>query len=786
MGDKVLRPRVRTWTARVPARVLLFEAIVLCAAGQAGAGSLEPPATAAPGTAASRATAGPAAMARAQDEPASAPASRPEGKKRLTLEEIFGPQGRVNFGGSYVSGLSWLDGPTRDNLTSPTLLQRRDGVLHYVDALTDKAEPAYDVDACQAALAAYGDFGTEAPERIARGLREFSADRSVALFAHDGWRYLYRFATRRIARLFEDAGAREVALSPQGRFVSFVRDNDLYVVEADGTGPRRLTFDGGPTRLNGVLDWVYQEEVYGRGRWRACWWSGDDRYIAFLQLDESQVPEYTIVHHASTPQRVELQRYPHAGEPNPTVRLGVVALEDGRIVWVSLKGYAPDILIVRVGWSPDHKVIFQVQDREQTWLDLNEADPQTGSCRTLLRERSPAWVNVLDEPHWLSDGSFLWRSERDGWAHLYHYGRDGGRIARLTEGDWEVRELHGVDEVDGWVYFSGTCDTPLQSHAYRVPLAGGQVQRLTEPGYSHSVSFSPDYAYFIDTFSNLHTPPKVYLRRNDGECVRVISENDVRELEKYELGRAEFLRIPARDGYLLNALRVLPPDYQPGRRYPVWCPVYGGPQSPTVRDSWRGAGFAYDQMLAQHGVIVWRCDPRSAGGQGAVAAWQAYRRLGAAELADIEDSVRWLIEQGYADPQRIGIGGGSYGGYMVCYALTHSTMFRLGVAAFPVTDWRGYDSIYTERYMRMPQNNPEGYQLSSALAAADRLHGKLLIYHGMVDDNVHVHNVMQFVERLQAARRDFRLMVYPLDGHGIGRGGRHEREMTHAFLMEEL
>ncbi len=777
MGGVVGRAQRRAWSAQVVPVVL---ALLGWAPGAASLVWAGPPRG--PGVAAMPA----ADLAAVQEESASAPASHPEGKKSFTLEEIFGSQERVNFSGSYATGLSWLEESARPGTGVPRLLHRRDGVLYSVDALTDEAEPAYDLDACRTALAAREDFDGQAAERIARGLREFSPDRSAALFTHNGWRYVYHFATRRVTRLFEESGTREAAFSPKTGFVSFVRDNDLYVVGPEGGGPRRLTFDGSPTRLNGVLDWVYQEEVYGRGRWRAYWWSPDERYIAFLQLDESQVPQYTIVHYGSRPPKVEQQHYPYAGEPNPAVRLGVVTPAGGRIVWASLRGYPSDILIVRVGWSPDGKVIFQVQDREQTWLDLNEADPQTGSCRTLLRERSPAWVNVLDEPHWLSDGSFLWRSERDGWAHLYHYSRDGGLIRRLTGGDWEVRELHGVDERRGWVYFSGTRDTPLASHAYRVLLTGGTVQRLTEPGYSHSVSFSPDFEYFIDTFSNLHTPPKVYLRRSDGACVRVISENDVRELEKYELGRAEFLRIPARDGYLLNALLVLPPDYQPGRRYPVWCPVYGGPQSPTVRDAWRGAGFAYDQMLAQHGCIVWRCDPRSASGQGAVSAWQAYRRLGAAELADIEDGVRWLIEQGYADPQRIGISGGSYGGYLVCYALTHSTMFKVGVAAFPVTDWRGYDSIYTERYMRTPQNNPQGYQLSSALAAADRLHGRLLIYHGMVDDNVHVLNVMQFVERLQAARRDFRLMLYPRDGHGIGHGSRHEREMTHAFLMEEL
>jgi dipeptidyl-peptidase-4 len=244
--------------------------------------------------------------------------------------------------------------------------------------------------------------------------------------------------------------------------------------------------------------------------------------------------------------------------------------------------------------------------------------------------------------------------------------------------------------------------------------------------------------------------------------------------------------VPTPDGAELNALLVLPADYEPGVRYPVLCSVYAGPSSPTVSNRWRGTRYLQDQMLAQKGYIVWYCDPRSASGESAASAWHAYQRLGEAELADIEAGVRWLIDQGYADPERIGIQGGSYGGYMVCYALTHSKMFKVGIAAFPVTDWRHYDTIYTERYMRTPANNPEGYRRSSALDAASSLHGRLLIYHGMMDDNVHMHNTLLFIDRLQRAGKQFDLMLYPLDRHGIGRGSRHEREMTLNYLLTHL
>ena len=702
----------------------------------------------------------------------------PRGQRLITPEMLFG-QGRVNLDGSYARGLSWLD--------DQHYQEQRGGRAQRVRALTGDAAPVYDAEAVEAALA---ESGIEAPgvERLSRSLRSFSADRSWALFSHEGHEYVYGFADQRAARLFERRGASEIALSPKAGFVSFVRDNNLHAVEIASGEVRQLTSDGSPTLLNGVLDWLYQEEVYGRGDWRAYWWSPDDRCVAFLQLDESPVPIHALIDHIAVPQRIENTRYPHAGEPNPIVRLGIVPAAGGDIVWADLDAYGDTgILIVRVSWSPDGKVIFQVQDREQRWLDLNEADPQTGRVRTLIRELSPAWVNVLDAPRWLADGRFVWRSEYDGFAHLYLYSRDGVMLSRVTRGPWEVSSVHGVDEAGGWVYFSGSLDSPIQSNAYRVRLDGHDPpQRLTEAGFAHSVMFNPGLTMFIDTFSNLTTPPRVRLCAADGSPLRWISENDVDTLGEFKLGDARFLRVPTPDGAELNALLVLPADYEPGVRYPVLCSVYAGPSSPTVNNRWRGTRHLQDQMLAQKGYVVWYCDPRSASGESAASAWHAYQRLGEAELADIEAGVRWLIDQGYADPERIGIQGGSYGGYMVCYALTHSKTFKVGIAAFPVTDWRHYDTIYTERYMRTPASNPEGYRRSSALDAASSLHGRLLIYHGMMDDNVHMHNTLLFIDRLQRAGKQFDLMLYPLDRHGIGRGSQHEREMTLRYILSNL
>ncbi len=722
------------------------------------------------------------AAGRPQSVPTSEPASQPS-RKRITLDVIQG-RGRVNFDGSYASGMTWLPDGRH-------FLHRRDGKLMRVDALTDTAEPAFDVAAIQKAFETQTGLEPADAERIAANPGEWSGDRTRALVKHSSGIYVLRLepAGPRVSRVAasDNAERRELTLGPAGRALAFVRDSNLYSIDAASGQERQLTHDGSATLLNGVLDWVYQEEIYGRGDWRSYWWSDDDAHLAFLQLDESAVPVYTIVHQAQSRPSVETLNYPKPGDPNPTVRLGIVPTAGGAVVWADLGAYAStEILISRVSWSPRNTVIFSVQDREQRWLDLNEADPVSGSVRTLVRESSPAWNENLPHPRWLKDGSFLWQSDRDGYRHVFHYQADGTLLRRLTRGDWDAREILGVDESSGWVYFAGTREGPLEIHAYRVPLAGGETQRLTEPGFGHSVSLDPTCSYFFDDFSNVHTPTKVYLRRADGSLERVISENKVETIAEYAFGETRLVELPARDGFTLRGRLVLPPDYQSGRRYPVWCSVYAGPDAQTVFNRWGGHQALNDQYLANEGYVVWRIDPRSASGQGLLSAWQAWCRLGTTELADIEDSLRWLIDAGYADPERIGITGFSYGGYMTAFALTHSTMFRMGIAGAPVTDWGCYDTIYTERYMRTPQNNPAGYASSSTVRAAENLHGKLLLIHGMIDENVHFQNSALLIDALQKAGREFELMVYPRDRHGIFNGGEHFRELQARFLREKL
>lgn len=698
-------------------------------------------------------------------------------KKPITREVALGRENRVDFDGSYVGGLRWAPDGRH-------YFERRDEILQRVEAVTDAATPAYDYLSLQKALQDQGGFDEKQAERAARRPEQMTDEFSAALIRRDSKLYFYDFAASALRQLTDDASGMECRdLSPHATFLGYVTKNNLYTIDTRTGRSTALTDDGADELLNGKLDWVYQEEVYGRGRWSAFWFSPDDARVAYLQLNEGGVPTYTLVDSLDLHPAVETFHYPKPGDKNPTARLGVVSSSGGQTTWIDLSKYAgTDFLIVRVNWSPKGELYFYVQDREQTWLDLNRGDPATGAMQTLFRDTSGAWVEPLAEPYWLDDGTFLWLSERDGWKHLYHYAADGRLIRRVTGGDWEVSDYHGVDAAGGWVHFSGSRDSAIEPQAYRVPLDGGPIERLTTPGFSHSTQFDSNCRMFIDTFSNRETPTKVYLRQADGKLIRVISENEVPALAEYEIPRTEFVRVAARDGYMMNASMILPPDYDPSKRYPVWIYAYSGPHAPVVGNSWGGGRAALNWYIAAQGYVVWSCDNRTAGCKGAISAWQCYLRFGETELSDVEDGVRWLIDQGIADPERVGIYGHSFGGYMTAYAMTHSKMFKLGISGAPVTDWRQYDSIYTERYMLTPKNNPGGYDTSSVVKAAKDLHGRLVLLHGTADDNVHPQNTMKFIYELQQAGKQFGLMLYPRDTHGIWRGRNHMVDMR----LEEL
>jgi dipeptidyl-peptidase-4 len=577
---------------------------------------------------------------------------------------------------------------------------------------------------------------------------------------------------------------RDPKLSPDGLRVSFRRGSDLYAMEISSRRTVRLTQDGTDTLLNGRLDWVYPEEL---DLGTAHWWSPDSKQIAYLQFDVSREPLYP--HADLLPLRAvyEPQHYPKAGDPNAAVRLGVVAAEGGPTRWMDL-GVPHDALLARVSWLPDGTGLFvQRLNRIQNRLAVLRAEASTGRSRVTLEERDPYWVNVGDFLRFLKGGAeFLWASERDGYRHLYRYSIEGKQLARLTAGEWEVTDLAGVDESKGLVYFVSTEASPLERHLYSVPVQGGRPRRITQAAGTHAISMPANCRYYLDTFSSLRSPAGKSVFQAGGSQWAVFSEPDLKPVEEYDIRPAEIVEVKAPDGAVLYARLIRPAGFTAGAKYPAVVFVYGGPHAQQVRDSW--AGLTLEQVLAHRGYVVWQLDNRGSSGRGHGWETVVFRNLGERELEDQKEGVRRLVSMGIVDPARIGVYGWSYGGYMTLFALLREPdLFRAGVAGAPVTDWRNYDSIYTERYMGLPSENADAYRRSSPVNHAANLKAKLLLIHNLEDDNVLFQNTLQMADALERAGRPFEMMIYPQKTHGVtGPARRHMWELIAAFFDRTL
>lgn len=568
----------------------------------------------------------------------------------------------------------------------------------------------------------------------------------------------------------------EFHLAPSGARASFVRGNNLVVVDAATKEQWAVTADGGPETFHGMLDWVYQEELYGRGDFQAHWWSPNGGMVAYLSLDEAPVKEFTIVNHVpegflekERAVTTEVSNYPKAGDPNPFARLSIAHVDGKKVVPVDLSAFPKDALIVRVEWTPDGKTLLAtVQDRIQTWAELCAVDPATGALTKWIREESTTWVNRPESPHWLDGGKFLWLSERTGRMHVYHYEKGGKLLGPVTSGDWQVRSIERVDEQKRLLWFEGTKDGATGRHLYCIGFDGEGLVCLTPGVGTHTFALNATGTFVLDSWSAMDQPTIVrVLDGNTGKEVAEIGRAPLGEdAKKYAFSEKKRVTVKARDGYDLDACVQLPPDWKEGQRYPVWLPTYSGPDAPTVRDAWGHS--TYNQFLAQQGFVLLQVNVRSASGRGQADTGTCYKQFGVQELKDLEDAVDHVCASFGGDPARVAIGGWSYGGFMAAYALTHSKKFALGLAGAGVYDWQLYDTIYTERYMRTPQENQAGYDASSVIKAAKDLHGHLVILHGTMDDNVHVQNAMQLVWELQkAGKQDFELMVYPRSRHGL-------------------
>jgi dipeptidyl-peptidase-4 len=682
-------------------------------------------------------------------------AAQADGRKPLTLEALGGST-RVDFSGRPRQGQRWLDGAQ--------FLEARDDQWFRVDARTGAAVRLWGDHKLLESLRSVGGLDDAGRAKLAKPAPErMDAARARQWFAHLDDLWVASLDGAPAVRISETPGVpeQEIDFSPDGAHLAFVSKNDLWVGDALRGGARRVTADGGPDVLNGVLDWIYQEELYGRGNFRGWWWSPDSRAIAYLRLDQARVPRWTLVDDAAEPHIVETNPYPRAGDPNPVASLRTHRLDQPEAVGiVDLSAWKDaEPLVVDVSWSPGNRLVWQVQDREQRWLELWSSAKDGGDSRRLLRESGAAWVERVDDSiRWLSDGTFLWSSERDGWRHLYHY-REDELLRQVT--------LHGVDQMRREAWVSGTFKSHVGSDLVIVPLDGGEPRLVTSGRATHSVAPSKDWSLYVDSWSDIATPTKVALRDRDGALVRMIDDNPVKALGEWKWSPPRLVQLENRGGFVMEGSLLLPPGFDPARKHPVLMMVYGGPHAPTVRNAWGGARMMFQQLLAQQGVIVFAVDNQSASGKGHVATRVCYQQFGKRELADFEDALDWLVAQGGVDESRVGISGWSFGGFMASYALTHSKRFALGIAGGSVTDWRDYDSIYTERYMRTPSANPQGYASTSVVGAAPALSGRLVLVHGAIDDNVHPANTMKLALALQRAGKQFELMLYPRQRHGV-------------------
>ncbi|MDQ6885806.1 MAG: S9 family peptidase [Gemmatimonadota bacterium] len=727
----------------------------------------------------------------------------------LAISALFVPLGRAGAQ-AHAESLSVeriFSGSTLRSAPMPAPLWLRDG--HSALSLRANAGGGTDIirtelgSGVETVLVGAEALKAEDGARISVEEITLSPDEAKALLFHNSvrvWRqntrgvyHLLDLATKRLSAVSSSAGLQMFAkFSPDGRQIAFVRDNDLWVAPvAGGAGSeQRLTTDGSADIINGTTDWVYEEELGLRDAFR---WSPDSRRIAYWRFDQSRVPVYPMVDALPLYPTVTPLRYPKAGQPNSRIRTGVIDLASRQTRWLDVTADSSDY-IARMDWVDADSLVVQRLPRRQNRIDLLMVSATTGSSRRVLIERDSAWVDVNDGPLWVANATqFLWASSRDGWRQYYLYGRDGSLVRKLTRGGADASAIAGVDQRIGAVYVVEADPRPMERQLYRYSLArAGERVRLTTGGGTHRVSLSRDGGMMVDVYATIGRPPSATLRDlPSGAMRRTLVDN--RELESklsvLSLRPPEFIRIPIPSGDTLNAYRLVPAGFDSTKKYPVLMYVYGGPGSQTVTDDWGGSRYLWHQMLAQKGYVVVSVDNRGTGARGRRFETLTYLHLGRYEAQDQIDAARWLAARSWVDGGRIGIWGWSYGGYMSSLAAgIGGSVFRAAIAVAPVTDWRLYDTIYTERYMWIPQENAEGYRESAPQQHVGTMSASFLLVHGTGDDNVHPQNSLQLADRLQAAGKPFQLMLYPNRTHSIAGGNTqtHLFDMLTRFVLEKL
>jgi dipeptidyl-peptidase-4 len=607
----------------------------------------------------------------------------------------------------------------------------------------------------------------------------FNASESVILISNNSQQifrhsfvadyFLFDLVTKKLTKLV-DYQIQEPTFSPDGTKIAFAKDNNLYVYDLATKSVTQITFDGQKNSIiNGITDWVYEEEF---SFVKAFDWSNDSKKLSYIRFDESQVPEFSMsMFRKDLYPTIETFKYPKAGEKNSLVSLHIYDLNLKSTKKVDLTKY-DDFYIPRMKWTNDSNLLsVQVLNRHQDNLDLLFVDGTTGIATIILNEKDKAYIDITDNLTFLKDNSFIWTSEKSGFNHIYAYDKTGKLINQVTKGDWEVTNYYGFDEKTQTIYYQSVENGSINRDVYRININGKNKVRLSQKTGTSSATFSPNFQYFITSYSSASEPPGYSLNESkSGKKLKEIVNNEVllEKLKVYNLPKKEFFVLKTEKGNELNAWIIKPKDFDASKKYPVFMYQYSGPGSQQVNNDWNGSDDYWFMMLSQQGYIIACVDGRGTGFKGADFKKITQKELGKFEVEDQIDAAKVIGNYSFVDKARIGIFGWSYGGFMASNCiLKGNDVFKMAIAVAPVTNWRFYDSIYTERYMQTPQENAIGYDENSPINHVDKLKGKFLLIHGSGDDNVHVQNSMQMMEALIQANKQFESQIYPDNNHGI-------------------
>lgn len=706
---------------------------------------------------------------------------------KFTLEDIFV---KHIFKESTVSGLrSMNDGEHY------TTLENNTKIVKYSYKTGDEVAVLFDVAKTDnSAITSFSDY-------------EFSNDETKILlttnkkpiYRHSftAEYYVWNSVTNELTPLSTYGPQQGATFSPDGDRCAFVRDNNIFIKNLKFGSESQVTFDGAKNKIiNGVPDWVYEEEfgdfTAPDGFNKVLWWSPDSKFLAFLRFDESEVPEYTIPLYAgSSPMFTEKYKYPKAGQQNSVVTAHTYEIRSK--VTIKIKtGEETNLYIPRLKWTPDANNLAVMRlNRHQNQLDVLYANPYTGDSRIVFSEKNNRYIdeNFLDAFTYLNDGRFVINSERDGWSHLYLFDKDGFEIKKLTEGDFDVTNYYGYDADRKLFYYQAAVESPLRREVYYVSEDGKKKGKISVQEGTNNAGFSKNFNYYVNYFSNCKTPVLITLHDRKGTKLRTLQDNTVLKntVSILNVAQKEFFRFKTSGGVELNGYMLKPPAFDANKKYPVVMTQYSGPNSQEVADDWGNKGW--NEYLAQEGFIVVCVDPRGTAARGEEFRKSTYMQLGKLESDDQVETTKYLGTLSYVDKNNIAIWGWSYGGFMTLLTMEKGgALFKAGIAVAPVTNWRFYDTVYTERFMRAPEENPDGYDDNSPLNHAGDIKGRLLIIHGSADDNVHAQNTYEMTEQLVQAGIQFDMAIYTNQGHSISGGNTtmHLYTKMTDFLKDQL